>query len=89
MIFEFSIITGKIAKSRKIQIFKHHFALKHSILKKFHMRGTDLNTKKSTIGDFGIFEFNRGKSSNFEKSIMAISYSIVKKFLHEETGHEN
>ena len=47
-VFEFLILRGeRIAKFRKIRIFKYNLALNYSTVKKFHMRGLDLITKKT------------------------------------------
>ena len=54
-IFEFSILKGKIAKFRKIWIFKRNLNLCYSTVKKFRMRGLGLNT---TFGNFSVFQFN-------------------------------
>ena len=57
-ILEFWNLTWNITKFRKIRIFEHNSALNYSMGKKFHMWGLDLNTYKTTFGDFAIFEFN-------------------------------
>ena len=45
-LFDVSILKVKIAKFGKIRIFKHNSALNYVTVKKFHLRGLDLNSKK-------------------------------------------
>ena len=58
VLFEFSILRGKMSEFRKIRIFKHNWSL--CMVKKFYIRGMDLNVKikKNTFGAFEIFELN-------------------------------
>ena len=52
IIIKFLIIWVKIAKFRRIRIFKRNSALNYSTVKKFRMKKLDLDTKRNHIWRF-------------------------------------
>ena len=83
--FRIFYLRGEIAKFRKIRIFKHNSALNYSTMKKFHMRGLDLNTQKKK--KMSILEFLKliGNIAKFRKIRIfernsALNYPCVRKF---------
>ena len=53
-IFSFKGGVGENAEFRKIWIFKHISALNYSVVKKFHIRRLDLDTKKAFLDIFDV-----------------------------------
>ena len=51
-IFEFLIFREKIAKFQKMKIFKYNLASNFPMMKKFHIKELDLNSKRVTLGNF-------------------------------------
>ena len=92
--FDFFDFKGKIAKFRKIWIFKINSALKCTIVRKFHLRRQDLNSTIFANLKFSFFGMVRRKNVTFRKIQIfkqnsALNYSTVKKFHMRKNRLEN